>query len=163
MDETTTYVYDDPNADDFDHVRVTLDAPSLAVKATLSGCVKDFDDAMLPAINELKSAIGKELQGQIADQLRGHEEDGSEIGDVSGHTEIEITGVTYDEDIFSIHGTYRADGSASVALVSGNDSGTEWEDREADGVNGTFAVPFWLEASQSTGTEAGDAELTSGE
>ncbi|NKS50174.1 hypothetical protein GS480_15725 [Rhodococcus hoagii] len=157
----TTYVYDDPSADERHHVRVTLDLSSVEVVARLKGI--DLDDVIRPAVEALKSEIEKELTAQISANLRDEDQDTSEIGPVSGILELEITSITHDEDdeVFSIHGSYSADGSASVAVVSNNDSGTDWIQADTDGVNGTFEVPFWLEDGPAA--EAGDPVLTSGE
>lgn len=126
---------------------VILDEGSRRAKVVLEDVFGwNFDRALDLVVEAAAPEINRELAGQIAsDVSRGGHED-AEVGTVDGFLSLAIDEIRYDADdgYFVVRGSFEADGSAHVAVVDyQNDSGTQWQQWDADLTRGSFEVPIW--------------------
>ncbi|NKV31957.1 hypothetical protein GS921_19695 [Rhodococcus hoagii] len=147
---------------------VILDEGSRRAKVVIEDVFGwDFDQALDVAVHATERAIRSDQSGQIAGKVcrAGHEE--PDVGLVEGRVAIVISEVRFDADAGTVivRGSYDADGSAEVAVADfQNDSGTRWDQWDADRTEGEFEVPLW-EPDDEVGQRgvvptAGDVELS---
>ncbi|WP_032375777.1 HNH endonuclease [Rhodococcoides fascians] len=138
----SSYDYDDSGADESDHVLVTVDEGSRRARVILEEVYGGaFDDLLTEAVQAVRAAINARLKGDIVSQFEDNGHLDIYIEDVAGTSGIEIATIRFDAGLalFEVRGTFWGDGSASVAVNSPtNDSGTEWEQGDADDISGTF-------------------------
>ncbi|QBJ94579.1 hypothetical protein ERC79_00280 [Rhodococcus sp. ABRD24] len=147
---------------------VILDECSRRAKVVLEDVFGwDFDQALDVAVHAAERAIRSDQAAQIAGEASRAGHGDPDVGSVEGHLSIVISEVRFDAEAGTIivRGSYDADGSAEVAVADyQNDSGTRWEQWDADRTEGDFEVPLW-EPDEEVGQRgvvptAGDVELS---
>lgn len=147
----SSYPFDDPYADEYDQVTVTLDERgrrAMVVVEDLHG--GDFDEFLQVAVRAVRVGIAEALKAEIESQLEdnGHYE--PVVGEPNGLRDISVVGVVFDasDGLFHVSGSYEADGAAS-AVVVGASGDSEEMTKDADPVSGGFVVNVWFDDDDS--------------
>ncbi len=144
-------------------ILVTLDESSRRAKIVLEDFLGwDFDEALDVAVRQTQIAINQILIDDIVSQLSDEGHGDAHVENISGFTDLSVEEVRLVTDesggVIWVRGSFEADGSAEAAVIDyQNDSGTEWIQRDASPVQGTFEVP--LSADDSPSAEASDVDL----
>lgn len=156
----SSYPFDDPYADEYDQVTVTLDERgrrAAVIVEDLHG--SDFDEFLQIAVRAVRVAVSDALKSDIESQLKdqGHYE--PVVGEPNGRSHIAVVEVLFDaaDDLFRVRGSYEADGAASAVVVGTHGDSADVTEY-ADPVSGDFIVELWFDDTEDV-FEANDAEL----
>jgi 5-methylcytosine-specific restriction endonuclease McrA len=149
--------YDDPQADEMQHVVVTLDETGRRARVILedvNDC--DFDEVLRHPVNAVIAAINDALVSSMSSYFFDGGQSDPDIGPPVGRIDVEVLQLEYTSpDEFRLRGKFEADGASLASIHANTDSGTG--EVQADAMaRGTFSLYF----EPGVGMDGGDVELT---
>lgn len=143
LETPSDYPLDDPDADEMQHVVVTLNEDGRRARVILEDVYScDFDDSLRYPVRAVVCAVNDQFVSSMHRYLFDGGEPDADIEAPVGRVVVEVTELSYESaEEFRLGGRFEADGSSEAAIHANTDSGTAWVQVDATGV-GTFWLYF---------------------
>lgn len=134
------FEYDDPDADEWHQVVVTLDETGRRARVILEDVYQcSFDEAIRHPVNAVIAAINDYLVSSMRSYFFDGGQSDPDIEVPVGRIVVQVLQLVYEStDEFRLSGKFEADGASEAAILANTDSGTAWVQADATAMGAFF-------------------------